>query len=432
MKHEAFVYGWRNIETGEMYIGWHKNSDVDDGYTFSSKCPDFLLAWSLGLLDRCILGRGSAARMITLERCLLKSVGIKGARHSDKFYNKSNGGGAGILPISTITEEEQEVGLQWIKGIDPVESVDIFDLVDVELVNSIWENVKNSEYDTHEISVEEISNYTHNQVRLIMLDHTHVKNIAERMLHDTKNARENVSPIIVCVFKNGTRTIIDGNHTSQAVVKAGWTSAPVIFINSSDFLDKKSNIDKFGIIANYNPKIKKPNSTEDCQRAIINLYSSNLKTIDNDFKLLESEKFKATCIEVFYPQWTKAQISSNLNYACNRIKTEFAISEMNFQIYSKTELELIQKNSNFPENSAVITVTSGSVYNAGVGAIINKMGIMNLWKGTIITHHSGLNDYDNWSKSEKNLKDALKRVHPKCKVKVIILDPFNKTTSVEV
>lgn len=430
MKFEAFVYGWRHIITGKMYIGFRKNSDVNDGYVFSSEDKELKEAWSLGLLRRHILYRGDAKTAITMERKLLKSAD---ARRSDKFYNKSNGGGAGIGDYTLITDEEAKIGLLWIEGNDPVETIDIFNLVDRDLVDDLWDAVKNDKYPRHEISVIEIADYEHNQVRLVMLDQKHVDDIAERMKHDPSEARKNVSPIIVCVSPDGTKTIIDGNHTSRAVAQAGWSSSPVIYINSSEFLDKQSNIDHFGIIANHNPQLKKPNSSQDCQRAIINLYANNLKNDDVDFTLLTGAKFKTTCEDVLYPMWTKSQISGNLNKAIDRIKTDAAHAELNFQTYSKPELDAIIKNliTNY-EDMAIVSVTSGSIYNAGLGAILNKTGEMDVWQGIIVTHHAGISDYEKWNDSKTKLSNAMKRVHPDCKITYVVLDAFNKQTTVKI
>jgi vacuolar-type H+-ATPase subunit F/Vma7 len=430
MNFKAFVYGWRHIISGKMYIGFRKNSDVNDGYIFSSEDEELLEAWSLGLLRRCILFRGSVEDAITHERKLLKHAD---ARRNPMFYNKSNGGGAGIRDYQTITDEEAKVGIDWINGIDPVEKFDIFDLVDRDLVDDIWTAVKEGKFERKEVASSIISTYAQNQVRLIMIDQKHVSAIAERMRHDPAEARENISPIVVCVSQDGTHTIIDGNHTSRAVIEAGWTSAPVIFINSSEFLDKKSNIDHFGIIANYNPKIKKPNGPQDCQRAIINLYANNLKEHDNNFTLLVSEKFKTTCEGILYPEWTKSQISSNLNKAIDRIKTDAAHAELNFQTYSKPDLDAITRQIlALREDVAVVTVTSSSIYNAGVGAILNKMGEMDNWEGIIVTHHAGYGDYENWQESERKLKNAMKRIHPDCKIKYVVLNSFMKQNKIEV
>lgn len=427
---DAFVYGWRNIETGLMYIGFHKNSDVNDGYTFSSEDPELKREWSMGKLHRSILYRGDQTTAITMERKLLKYAD---ARRSSKFYNKSNGGGVGILDYTTITDEQAKVGIDWINGIDPVETFDMFDLVDLDLVDDILQSVKDGKYEVHEISASIIASFAHNQVRLIMIDQKHLRDITQHLL-DTKDARQHISPIIACVTKDGTIYIIDGNHTAKAVLAADWVSAPVIFINSSEFLDRQSNIDHFGIIANHNPKIKKPNSTEDCQRAIINLYSRNLKDKDDaQFTLLDSAKFKTTCEQILYPNWTKSQISSNLTYAKNRIKTHAAEAELNFQTYGKPDLDFLVKQvqNKFPDLS-IITVSTGSVYNAGVGGIMNKMGTMDVWAGLIITHHGGITEYESWEDSKIKLTNAMKRMHPDCDVKYIVLDSFKKQTTIEI
>lgn len=430
MSFEAYVYGYRNIKNGMMYIGFRKKSDVNDGYIFSSENEELRKAWSLGLLHRSILFRGSAKEAITHERKLLKHAD---ARRNNMFYNKSNGGGAGIADYTTITDEEAKVGIDWINGIDPVEeSPEIFHLVDCDIVDDIWEAVKEGKFQVYEIPVCEIATYAQNQVRLVMIDQNHVRDISERMKHDPVEARKNVSPIIVCVSKDQTNTIIDGNHTSRAVIEAGWVSAPVIFINSSVFLDKQSNIDRFGIIANHNPKIKKPNTSQDCQRAIINLYR-NLKELDKDFKILTSDKFKTTCENILHPMWTKSQISANLKSAIERMKTDAAHAEMNFQTYSHPEIENIisQITDSYP-SMAVISVTSSSIYNAGLGAILNKSGLMDVWEGVIVTHHSGISDYERWSESENKLKNAMKRIHPDFKIKYVVLDAFNKQTKIEI
>jgi hypothetical protein len=156
MAFEAFVYGYRNLTNGKMYIGFRKNSDVNDGYIFSSIDADLKSAWGLGNLHRSILFCGDKETAITMERKLLKHAD---ARRNANFYNKSNGGGAGIRDYTTITDEEAKVGIDWINGIDPVETdSDIFNLVDTNVVDDIWESVKDGKYEVYETSTEEISN----------------------------------------------------------------------------------------------------------------------------------------------------------------------------------------------------------------------------------------------------------------------------------
>jgi hypothetical protein len=438
MNFQAYVYGWRHIVTGKMYIGFRKNSEENDGYIFSSEDEELRKAWSLGLLHRTILFRGTVSESITMERKLLKHAD---ARRNSKFYNKSNGGGAEIGDYTKITDDEAKVGIDWINGIEPVEIRDAYDFVDTDMIEQLWLDVQaasispeTSKYKILETSIEEILKYKQNQVRLLMLDHKHMHEISEYMQNDSAEARKHVSPIIVSVSADGTRTIIDGNHTSRAAHKAGWVTAPVIFINSSQFKDNQSNIDHFGIIANHNPKQKKGNKPEDCQRNIINLYNNNLKALDDDkFTLMKSEKFKETCLKTYKLKWTKKMIVQNLERAIQRVRTDHAIASLNFQLYSKNDLDKI---SNPIEKAnpklAVITVTSGSVYNSGLGGILNKMGGLDTWSGVIIVHHSSLEEYETWKSSENKLKSAMKRVHPDCKIKYVVLNSFKKQTKVKV
>jgi len=423
MKHKAFVYGYQNIINGMKYIGYRKSKELDDGYVFSSEDLELRKAWSLGHLRRSILARGSIADMITMERKLLKHVD---ARRNDNWYNKSNGGGAEIYDYKLISDEQAKVGIDWINGIEPVEETKVSSLVDIDLVDEIWKDVQEGRYEVIEESTELIQSFKHNQVRLVLIDNVHVKRISDYMIHDPVEARKNVSPIIVCVDKHGQKWIIDGNHTSQAIVKAKWTSAPVIYINKSVFLDRQTNINRFGQVANHNPKIKKPSSAEDCQRAIADLYDQELKHKDEEFQLLQGEEFIEQCKIALYPMWTRPQIAKNIQVAINRIKTNAAEATMNFKRYSHSELEKITKEYEDANNGdvAVITVSSGAVYNAGIGAIMNKMGGMGVWDGIIITHHKGMDEYEKWSSSKKKLKNAMERLHPDANVQYVVLPCF--------
>lgn len=422
MKHEAFVYGYQNITNDMRYIGYRKSKELDDGYVFSSEDLELRKAWSLGHLRRSILARGSVADMITMERKLLKHAD---ARRNDNWYNKTNGGGAEMYDPKLISDEQAKVGIDWINGIEPVVETKVSSLVDIDLVDKIWKDVQEGRYEVIEEPTELIQAFKHNQVRLVLIDNEHVKRISDHMIHDPVKARKNVSPIIVCVDKHGQKWIIDGNHTSKAIVKAKWTSAPVIYINKSVFLDRKTNINRFGQIANHNPKIKKPSSTQDCQRAIADLYKQELADKDEEFQLLQGEEFVEQCKIALYPMWTRPQIAGNIKPVIDRIKTNAAEATMNFKRYSHSELESeVAKFEKEHPDVAVITISSGSVYNAGIGGIMNKMGGMEVWDGMIITHHNGMNEYEKWSTSEDKLKKAMERLHPNANVQYKVLPPF--------
>lgn len=135
----------------------------------------------------------------------------------------------------------------------------------------------------------------------------------------------------------------------------------------------------------------------------------------------------------FYGLWSNQVIVANLNKAIKRVRTEKAIADLNFQVYSKKDLDAIIKPIQQKDPTlAVISVTSGSVYNSGIGGILNKMGGLNTWNGVLVVHHGGLSEYEAWQDSEAKLKAALNRVHPNCKIKYVLLDSFKKQTKIKV
>lgn len=69
---EAFVYKWVNINSGKIYIGYHKGS-ISDSYVSSSKNKDFWEDYKNGNLKRNILFIGSVEECLEYESSLLKS-----------------------------------------------------------------------------------------------------------------------------------------------------------------------------------------------------------------------------------------------------------------------------------------------------------------------------------------------------------------------
>lgn len=439
MKSEAFVYGWKNIENGKMYVGYHKSKEINDGYVFSSENLELREAWSYGKMRRSILHKGSASECITMERAILKKFD---ARRTDQWYNGTNGGGEGLGDWKSISDEDMAVAIDWVNGIDPEEEkVDLHENVgDGVSVYSIVENIKARRvYDIKKIPVEEIQTYKNNQVRTTMYNHNKIKDIVERMRENPGQSRGIVAPIVVCVNEDKENVIIDGNHTANAVVSAGWTHADVVFLNFSEFGNKKFNIDQFGSWMNHDPVIKEGNRPEDCRSRIVNLYAAEFEDIDVDFKILESTKFKNTCLKHFAESpnstttslWTKRQVVSNLKSAIKAIKTKDAAARLNFQAYSKSELEKIRKEyvANNPDRS-VIVISSSNCFNSGIGGIMNKIQAEQPdheeQKGTIIIHHGDIHQYYSEQGSIKNLEGTLKLLKGTVDVDYIVLDAFTR------
>jgi hypothetical protein len=422
-QYEAITYGWRHILTGKMYIGYHKTNEIYDGYVFSSENEEANLAWSYGLLKRSILYRGKQSVAITLENFLLKSVS---AHKNDKFYNQSVGGGEGcVKDFSNLTDEIKKVGLDWIAGIDPVYQT-AKSRINKDEMELLCVHVKAGKYQIHPAEkVKDIFKLPRNQVRLNVIEHEHKEAIVERMKDNPLAARQNVSPVIVCVHENGYKEIIDGNHTIDAAKEAGWLEIPVIYINYSEFKFKQENIDYFGYMMNHEEKIKKPNSKDDLKQAIMRFTSSH------DHLTIGTDKFKEAFIDAYGKFWSTKSIAKSIDSVKDHLETLEAMKNRNFKLYSKKELKgITDKLAEENPGHAVISITSGSCYNAGVGAVANKAGELDTWDAIMVVSHRTLNEYNVWKKkggSEEKLNAAMKRMNDKLKCKVIVLESFVDT-----
>ena len=420
--HQAILYGWRNQQNGKVYLGYHKTSEVHDGYVFSSTDDELKAAWSHGLLQRHIIYRGGASECITLENFALKQA--KASGDWSKFYNKSVGGGVGcVRGFTNLNQKAKAAAEAFLKGIDPAPvKSKTYKTFDTDMVLALAKDVKSGSYARVSCPTDEIFNLERNQVRQNTIHHDKVDQIADLMRSDPAKARKNVEAIVVCVYPDGTRKVIDGNHTTNAAKQAGWTDVEVVFINFSDFEFNHSNVNAFGTEMNHVDQIKSPNSSEDCQHAIINLYNHLIeKGVNVD---LDSPKFKDTVLEM-NRWWTPSKLVSNLASAKRRIRTNEAQAKRNFKKWSKPELSRYCRVLEADDPTlAVISVTSGSCYNAGIGGILNKMGGLDTWKGTLVISHNDIHEFDTWKSSEAKLKKALERSHPKANISYIVLDCF--------
>jgi hypothetical protein len=424
MSKQAIVYGWRNVQDQKVYIGYHKTQEVHDGYVFSSENSELKKAWSYGLLQRHIIHQGLTAECITLE-----NFGLKYAKANydwSNFYNQSVGGGEGcVKDFSNLPSKAKQAMLNFLEGVNPAPpKLDTYHVSDRKLIDRLASMVRNGVYEKQACSVGEIYKLERNQVRLNIIHPDKVKQIADRMLDNPAEARKNVEPVIVCVYEDGTRKVIDGNHTINAAKQAGWVEVDVVFINFSDFGFNHANVNGFGLEMNHNPKLKTPSSTEDCQRAITNIYFELVaQGLDVDLK---SEKFRNTVLEELEGWWTKQQIAGNIKAAAVKIRTQEEQALRNFKKWSDSELDKIAREIKREKpNLSVITISSGACYNAGVGAILNKMGGEDLTSGLIVVSHNDIGQYDRWKSSEKKLKKIISMLKGSgLVIRYIVLDAF--------
>ncbi len=97
MKHEAFVYIWKNITDNKEYIGYHKG-DKNDGYICSSHNEQFWADYKNGekKWKRIIIFEGNSDECLKYEQKILHSLDLS----LDKYYN--NGRGTDVIFTNDI------------------------------------------------------------------------------------------------------------------------------------------------------------------------------------------------------------------------------------------------------------------------------------------------------------------------------------------
>jgi hypothetical protein len=417
MKYEAIVYGWRNIIDGKMYIGFHKTDEEFDGYVTSSEDEELQYAWANGHMRRSIIYRGTQSIAITLENYLLKS--IKANKNPD-FYNKSVGGGVGcVKDFSNLTESVKLVGENWIKGIEPEENLDYVDVADQDVTEAIKARLAAEHYIEYQAPTKEIFALPKNQIRFNTIEPEHLEDIKDLMRDDPLKARRNISPIIIVVNEKGEKMILDGNHTITAAYEVNWPNVPVIYINSSEFLNKQANYDDFGLLMNHQEKKKKPNDKGALKRGILNLLQTTGLSID-------STTFKNTALRNLVKYYSKNAIAHNIKSVEKMLREEQEVLKNNFKRYTKKELETIVGDLEAANPKVgIISISSDRCMNDGLGAVLNKMGGMDVTEGIIVISHRNMTEYKLRKAHTDKLKKAMKPIN--AKITINELPAFIKT-----
>lgn len=207
-KYTAILYLWVHNLSGKMYLGYHKTTEVEDGYITSSADSSLLNEWSHGNMKRYILWKGKVEECITLENWALKHA--KEYLNWDEFYNQSVGGGEGCRSFDILTENMKTVVLDAIefqKYPEP-EVLDLYETFDPKLVSKIRKDIEKGLYKSVIMSVNEVFNYERIQVRHHKIIEEKVQGITERMIDDPAAARKQIEPVIVVVYSDGSLSLI--------------------------------------------------------------------------------------------------------------------------------------------------------------------------------------------------------------------------------
>jgi len=305
--YEAYLYRFTDVDTNRMYVGIHKGY-VGDGYWHSSTDKDFdkLLADSDSNLKYEILEYGDYNQMTVSEHKVLSEVD---AKNNPLYFNKTNGAPK-YRPIDTIKVKELAI------------------------------QIENGEFncDSKE-SIEEISNLIRLQVRA-QEDPEHIKEISER-IDDAGGNTDVCDPVIICEKRqDGKDIIIDGNHTTKAVVKSKHgRDVPVARIPTevhseftgeeliavANLLNKKSKI------------VKKSASKEDMVKFIIKQYTNGVPVDDSSNKeFLKEMQFTNNQIKGIIKS-SKQEVELNNLHKANQLWIDYSSGSGKKTLTNKVE-----------------------------------------------------------------------------------------------
>lgn len=351
---EAFTYKWTNNKTGMFYIGVHKGSQ-EDGYISSSRNEDFWNDYWNNKDDfiREIIDTGTYDNMEKLEHKLLKEVD---AKNNPNYYNNSTGG--------------------FYKG--PKETVDF------NLVESIYENIFNGEYEITKRKTLEVRDYDRKQVRLMKLHKSKVDAIKERINANSQSENDKmISPIIVVDNYHGSTILLDGNHTIEAIAQNNIPEARVIAMNFTDLGESELNLTQLGLRLNKVEDLSTNNDDDDIKKTLREYYSEGIAIDTREFKKDFAEQLglsmKQIGVLVAYAMMDIDQKASNFkSYEAGKAAEELQ--------------QIVARAKDRYKDSSVIYCQSRRVLENGTGQIMKSMLKEGKSKGIIYCYHRNQNE----------------------------------------
>jgi len=387
---KSLVYGYRNLETGEMNIG-SKTAKGEDRSTYITSLKDsrFWEARALGKMIPSLLFEGDEATAKAVEHFAL-GYGIKVA--PEKMYLKQNN--ATGKNEALLTPEIMRVVVDYINSGGNGISIPNSSFENDKILECISRNLKNSVYEIHQLYIDEVLNYERNQVREKQYDEEEVREIHKRMEENPEEALKVFGPIVISVRKNGSRIVIDGNTRLQAASRTrGWKKVPVVFINENEFGQTEKQIKHnwtiFGLFANKDKfEVKKPNTKGDIKRNINNFLFEekynllDLTQRDNVVKIIK-DNFEKVCS-------TKDQCVTIIKSIIKDLELEQA--ELQYQnnliTYNQEDKTTYEVNKYNLKGIATICVPINQAINGeAIGYIKNRMYNARNKKGAIIFYY---------------------------------------------
>lgn len=408
MKYDAICYFWYNTDTQDIvYVGYHKTEDEHgDYYTASTENPAFHDLWNKGLLERVVFFKGSVEQCISLEHYMLS---LMNAKNNPVMFNETNGGGAGCN-LKLVSEDMKKLAQEVIDGEFEGEIVEHDELQKIITAEKVVEKVKTDKgkkyYQVAEVYVGEIKNMQRIQIRFKRRHNHHVNILSERMSNPIE-ARKHINPVVVVVFKNGMKKILDGNHTAEGAIKAKWTTIPVVYVPAEEFNNDFSTMEHFGRVMNQEPVVKEGNSKEDVKRTILSLKEKGVG--------FDSSEMKAILHRLYDKEYSTSSLSALISVVRKKFLLDQEGSKYNFYNYDKDELENRTKNFiiNNPDYGC-ISQSADRVIFAGIGGVVNSFrqnSSVSNWnnpKGKIFIHYNNIEDWNKRKDLDKAIRDCLK------------------------
>lgn len=391
LTNNVYVYAYRNIESSKMYIGLQPAGK--SFYISSSENPEFWQDYSCGLLKRSIIYVGKEQDLDTaktLEWFALK-YGTKVSR--DLMYNYKNN--AHCVDEALITPEMKEVIIDYIEG--KTEGIEIENSFadENQRIKTIADNIAGSKYDVQQVPLNQLSSYSKNQVRVETIKPHHVSKLVNAMEENPEKISELLDPITVVVKSDGERTILDGNNRTAALMKVrGISTAPVIFINESEFgsneKTRKTNYNFFGMLMNKEgDKIREYNSDEDIKRQMQNFILEQKLDISQPLQEERARKLIYDRFILVIP--SKKKLSGLFKSVQNRIqKTEASLKyQSNIIAYDDAFFERYEWENYGKDNIATVHAQmSKAKHGQAFGYICRRMKNVSADKGAIVLHYT--------------------------------------------
>lgn len=420
-KIEANLYGYRNKKNGKIYIGYHKTDDSDDLYSSSSTSPYFHVDRTRGDLEKSILAEGSVYDMINLEYAILSKFN---AQSSDKFYNKSNGGGTGVdksyVPDQKILAEISD----WIDGKVRSEvvkkSVGVFNKLKMD---KLARSIKDGEREIVDVSVQQIYTIHRNQVRMQSIHHDHVEELIIAF-SDPATARMMLTPIIILVDKNGKMIkLLDGNHRVEAAFKSKWVELPAIIVSEEEFDNNEYNQEYFGVLMNDQPYKVLGNNEDDLSKQLMTLHEMHPEMAIDSLAFMDLAK------DLFGGKgglWHSTKITKRCKKLAEVAEEEQLKQGKNFISYSGAQIDKLKRDLvKTNPDAAIISQSSESVCNAGIGGILKLMATQKLKKGVILVHYPKYTIYEHRMTHYKEFKEILELIG-NLDIKLKFVNPFKQ------